>query len=335
MSLRCCEPTNIEPYDQLSYRGQLLRLRRLAERAVALHGIENFTLQALVHGENTTFRVRSEDGREFLCRIHRPGYQTASSIGSELAWLKALRKGGLIVPSPLSDQPLKVEARGLSPRFVVLFDWLKGRFPKKPSVAEFRRLGAFMARLHEHASRFDTSALDRSVLDLEGLAGGVMGGALDDLPTTHRPIFERTVERARDVFDELGMGPDVWGLIHADLHPGNRLTVNGTPAAIDFDDCGMGYFLYDFAVALDHQRRNQPNACSRFHEALFLEYRRHRPLCEAHVQLLPAFFAIRAVALSLWVLHRGNDHPRFREFAPEYVAKNARGLSLLHNDPAW
>ena len=41
--------------------------------------------------ENHTFRIDAPAGRTVL-RVHRPGYHTAASIESELAWLEALRR---------------------------------------------------------------------------------------------------------------------------------------------------------------------------------------------------------------------------------------------------
>ena len=40
------------------------------------------------------------------------------------------------------------------------------------------------------------------------------------------------------------------GLIHADLHYENFLFHDGVARAIDFDDCGWGFYLYDVAVTL-------------------------------------------------------------------------------------
>jgi len=51
--------------------------------------------------------------------------------------------------------------------------------------------------------------------------------------------------------DDLGKGPDVYGLIHADLGTeANVLFHGGEARAIDFDDGGFGYWLYDLAVPM-------------------------------------------------------------------------------------
>src|SRR5690348_4920212 len=67
----------------------------------------------LRHGENTTYRVTG--ARRFALRIHRPGYQTAEAIRSELAWMESLRAGGVRTPEPvpgLDGDPLQTVRGG-------------------------------------------------------------------------------------------------------------------------------------------------------------------------------------------------------------------------------
>ena len=47
-----------------------------------------------------------------------------------------------------------------------------------------------------------------------------------------------------------GTGPERFGLIHADMRLANLIVGKGRIWLIDFDDCGFGWFLYDFATAL-------------------------------------------------------------------------------------
>jgi Ser/Thr protein kinase RdoA (MazF antagonist) len=48
------------------------------------------------------------------------------------------------------------------------------------------------------------------------------------------------------------MAPDplVFGLIHADLRLANLMVDDQGLTAIDFDDCGFGWWVYDLASAL-------------------------------------------------------------------------------------
>lgn len=54
----------------------------------------------------------------------------------------------------------------------------------------------------------------------------------------------------RAAMDMLGERSATFGLIHADLHLDNVLFAGGEARPIDFDDCGLGHWLYDIAVTL-------------------------------------------------------------------------------------
>jgi Ser/Thr protein kinase RdoA (MazF antagonist) len=51
--------------------------------------------------------------------------------------------------------------------------------------------------------------------------------------------------------DDWGKGANVYGLIHADIGTkANVLFHSGEARAIDFDDAGFGYWMYDLAIPL-------------------------------------------------------------------------------------
>src|SRR6185369_13474599 len=72
--------------------------------------------------------------------------------------------------------------------------------------------------------------------------------------------------------------PDVYSLIHADMHPGNILVDGDRLTVIDFDDAGFGWHQYDIAVVLTYWQ-SKPNAAEI--ERAFLDgYRATRPVSE-------------------------------------------------------
>ena len=79
------------PFDDLTYRGQLRRLRHLAHVALATCNLGDFTLRPLQHLENATFLVRA-GGARYLLRVSRPGYREHAVIRSELEWLDAITR---------------------------------------------------------------------------------------------------------------------------------------------------------------------------------------------------------------------------------------------------
>src|SRR6478736_1471611 len=107
-----------------SHRQRVARMRRVAVRALDAYPLVDRELRFISDDENTTFRVdaTAPDGRDrFLLRVHRPArhgrnIDSAPAIGSELAWLTALRAGtDLLVPVPLPTTDGKLTTVAASP----------------------------------------------------------------------------------------------------------------------------------------------------------------------------------------------------------------------------
>jgi Ser/Thr protein kinase RdoA (MazF antagonist) len=86
--------TTRKSFETLTHAGQLRRLRRLALAALAAYDIPEPRLTALMHGDNTTFRVDLATGERYVLRIHRSAGKTPEVVRSELAWLAALQQLG-------------------------------------------------------------------------------------------------------------------------------------------------------------------------------------------------------------------------------------------------
>lgn len=337
----------MKPLEELTYLGQVRRLRRLAESALDAYGLEGAGLRLLHHGENTTFRVdapdtgfsRRAEGRfidnRFLLRIHRPGYQTASTIASELAWLSALRHDACLpVPEPLRSRDgellIKVSAPGVpESRNCSLLRWQNGRkVGDRLRPRHFAALGRLMARLHDHVAGWQTPpGFVRRHWDWEGLFGDNAGFNLRGrevwalVPPTYEEPFKEVASDMRDVMKALGKGPEVFALIHADLslgRDGNVLFHGDEARAIDFDDCGFGYWVYDFAVPLAHWRLSED--WSRVRSALLDGYAQARPLVEEQLALLDIFIAARHVSEILWAIDIAQVNPAFRDGLDAWIA---------------
>src|SRR5580692_4184977 len=113
----------------------------------------------LTVSENATFALRDSDGRELVLRVHRVGYSSAEEIRSELAWMNALRRDGVIetaapLPGVNGELVQTLESpSGRAPRYAVAFERLPGREPEAGADAPrwFERLGELTARMHGHA----------------------------------------------------------------------------------------------------------------------------------------------------------------------------------------
>ena len=322
----------MKAFEDLTHRGQVRRLRRLAQAALQQYGLGSAKLTFVAYSENAVFRVdapagRSHMGRRYALRIHRPGHQTEASLDSELAWMAALgRDAGLPVPEPRPSlegrMRVQVSVPGISgPRNCSLLCWMEGRrIVHGFRPAHFCALGQLIAHLHEHASRWQPPArFTRRHWDWEGLFGDAAGLNLPAneawalVPDRYQAPFRAVADQVRRVMDKWGKEPRAFGLIHADLslgEEGNVLFYRGQARPIDFDDCGFGYWVYDLAVALAHWQTAPQWATYR--QSLLDGYAGIRPLPQAQLAYLDLFMAGRHVSEMLWGADQAQHNAQFR-----------------------
>ncbi len=192
------------------------------------------------------------------------------------------------------------------------------------SEERLKAMGRTIATLHTHAESFVAPAsFVRKKLNGEGLFGGMMGGGLHQVSARDKSLFGEVENRLYDVFKGIGEGPDVFGLIHADLHYGNLVfSSQGSrvPGAIpiDFDDSAFGYFAYDLAVMLSPLARKFPNMNTR--KMILDGYAEIRKLPEIIEETIDDFVVARMLTITYWVLSR-TDNPVFVARAPEQMER--------------
>jgi Ser/Thr protein kinase RdoA (MazF antagonist) len=262
------------------------------------------------HSENHTVRVDGPDGSRHALRVHRPGYQSAGSIASELAWLAALSgEGDLTLPTPIAGRDghllQSVDSDGEA-RHAVLFAFLEGREPTPDDDLEtlFEALGGIAARLHRHAEAwqrppgFERQRWDaETILDADGLWGNWrIAPGVDDAV---RPTLDALDTRLRADLIRYGTGAGRYGLIHADMRLGNLLVSPDRVALIDFDDCGFCWFAYDFAAAVSFHECELDLAALK---ARWLEgYLPVRALDQSDIEAMDTMVMLRRMALLAWI----------------------------------
>lgn len=319
----------MRPYEELSARGQVGRMRRVARAALARFGLPDRPLGLLGHAENTTFRVE-HGGERFMLRVHRLKYHDAPEIESELDWLEALaRDTGLSVPRPVAGpdgtRRVEVAVAGLGqPRHCVLLRWVEGRFvEKRPTAGWMAQVGALTATLHAHAAGWQRPAgFVRPHWDAAGLVGpGSFWGdvtRLDGLTPGQIERLGRLAGWVRAALDAYGTGADRYGLVHGDLHWHNVLSRGGAAHPIDFDDCGFGWLMYDMAVTLNGFRARDDFAA--LWDGWLRGYRSVRALDDMHLAMFEPLCAAREINVGAWVASRG-EIPEVRAFAPKMVER--------------
>ncbi len=307
------------------------------------------------HAGNAMFRVfdgipgvvNKPDERyendQYLLRIHSPGYQTAEAIELELAWLAAMcEEANLPVPEPVRTLDGRLLTQISTPeipgeRSCSLLRWVKGRFvTKNARPKHLRAQGRLMARIHDCSARWQSPQNStKRHYDWDWLFGVVRddvgtelpaGEVWPLLPARFLEPLKSVSHRIGKVMQRWGNGPDVYGLIHADLGiDANVLFWRGEARAIDFDDSGFGYWVYDLAVALEHCRDDP--AYPAFRDALLDGYAEVRSLPQEQLSHLDLFMAAFYVYLCLWAAGMSRLYPKHRDELLERQER-AAGLAL-------
>ena len=249
------------PHD-LSGDGVLGRVAETARRALKRYDLPPDAEATLINvSENATFRVDSTAGTAIL-RVHRLGYHPIAAIRSELDWVDALRRDAgvrtpAIVPAADGSRVVRVDDPGAEPRHCVMFEFLPGAEPPEHRLVEdFEARGAMTARMHRHARTWRRPpGFTRFHWDVEAAFGreARWGRWRDGVGVDREAaaVLARLEDTLRERLARYGRDRARYGLIHADLRLANLLVdgPRGT-AVIDFDDCGFGWFMYDFGAAV-------------------------------------------------------------------------------------
>ncbi|MFC4426769.1 phosphotransferase enzyme family protein [Deinococcus navajonensis] len=308
------------PFEHLSQRAQIGRLRPTAHEALRAYGLQDARLRLLNHGFNTIFRVDTAAGERYALRLNVNSRRSPAQIAAEMAWLDALsRDTPLQLPTPLLSrdgqrlQHIWNEALGRELPAAV-FSWLPGRvLGARATPAQLREVGRVTATLHQHAH---TWALPDGA-ELHSLQDPLMGtpSHLDEDHGHLTPEGRKVVvEVLRRVNAELGKlyAHEVPRPLHADLHLWNLHWHAGRLSVFDFDDCALGLPVQDLAISA-YYLRPKPEL-----EAALLEgYAAVAPLPSFTPATYETLVAGRGVVLLNDVL--GNTTASIRAVLPRYV----------------
>jgi Ser/Thr protein kinase RdoA (MazF antagonist) len=333
-------PSTQNDFHTLDLNGQIARWKALASQALVHFGLPHASYRLINYTNNAVYAVETgvDAGREaYALRLHRPGLKSKVWIESELMWLRALNEHGeLVVSQPVA--PLYTgRLQGVEqPVYGVLFRWLEGE-PVQINLRspDLNTISRFIARLHQQSRSFiPPPGFERPTLDFEGMFGSrspyqpsAEGEAL--ITASQRDIISHATEHIREVMASLDQQrPDSFGLIHADLIAKNLLwqkkeSGQTTVAALDFDDCAFGYYLYDLAPLL-WMLKGEPDYPER-RSALWDGYHSHNDSITGTIDQLEALVAARHIASIRWVAGNARN-PSIRDRAPEIITARIPSL---------
>ena len=269
-------------------------------------------IQLLSISENGTFKITSQSLKTpVILRVHRSNYHSREGILTELAWMKALQAdAGVETPQviPSTNGELVCEVvdpySGIS-RYVDLFHFIPGTSPDEDELIEpFERLGAVTGLMHLHAKQWKyPEYFDRLTWDYDRCIGKSPNwGYWQDGPGIDRKgkeVLQETSELIRHRLEVFGKSPEQFGLIHSDLRLANLLVDHKSTRVIDFDDCGLGWFLYDIASSVSFIETH-PNL-DQIINAWVRGYRTTSSISNKEISEIPTFIMLRRMTLLAWI----------------------------------
>ncbi|MCB4364179.1 phosphotransferase [Hydrogenophaga taeniospiralis] len=309
----------------------------LAQKAAAEWGLAHARLRFVAGRENQVYRVSDATG-DYALRLKRPGYRKPVEIESELMWMAALDRAGILVPRPVPSRRghLMEQVDG---HLVDLLTWMPGQTlgalltesTDADAQALFHNLGRCTALFHAASDAWAKPVgFARVTWDADGLLGEApLWGRFWEhpaLPAEDKALFEDFRARAAQALRLMASGLD-HGLIHADLVRENVLISDGRIGMLDFDDGGWGYRVFDLATTL-LKFLDAPNF-SRLKDALLRGYLSVRSIDTGCLDL---FLALRAVTYVGWIVPRlGEDGALDRSHRYIATARNTCSRYLMNS----
>ena len=269
----------------------------IAHIAFSHYPIDTIGVEFLRHNENLTYKITGADEQRHLLRIHKPVTQafhmmpmSSALLESELLWLEALAcDTNIKVQTPVRNRfnKLVTQIADGSPLFCTMLNWVDGEgmlidTPEAPNLMS--ELGELIAGLHSNAGKWapppgfirPSYDAERFHTVVEILRESVEMGILtsDELE-----LMEETAKQAVTEMVALRKTTGSWGLIHADISPGNLLVSDGVLMPIDFSLCGFGPYAWDLGSGL----ANFPSDLRKY---TLEAYCNLRPLPADHLRLM-------------------------------------------------
>ena len=296
----------------MSLEETLKLLQTLANRSLVLWDMPAGAAARLINvSENATYLVEAP-GYKAVLRIHRENYHSENAIECELAWADALNdQGGITTPAVYVGKDGKPIQSGTvpglpAPRYMVLFHFVAGAEPDTSGdpVPLYEELGEIAARTHLHSINWTRpEGFERLIWDCETVFGArpTWGNWRDGPEVTDdvRAVLERVEKTIKTRLAAFGKGGDRFGLIHADMRLANLLTDGTGTRLIDFDDCGFGWYLYDFAAAVSFIEEDPLVPVMK--AAWVAGYRKARDLPDEDALEIDTFIMLRRMALLAWI----------------------------------
>jgi Ser/Thr protein kinase RdoA (MazF antagonist) len=299
----------LRPFEDLTLRGQIRRMRTLAWDALAQYDIQVARLCFLGWFTNLMFRVEAADGGAHVLRICTPGWRSEADLLAEVMWLAALEntpeiRAPVLHPARDGSRVVLARAEGVTgDRRCILMRWTPGvNLGKRLDEANLEKMGSLFARLHAQAESwtppvgFYARRMDR-VLAREEPDALFGEAALERSAPPIQLVWEQARQVVTAAYQRRYALPGLH-VIHHDLWHDNIKLYRSRLLPLDFEDTSWGYPVQDIAMAMqDLMQDVSPERYDPLLRAFRRGYESLRPWPEAYEGEMDIF----RVGRMLWV----------------------------------
>ena len=333
----------------MTFAAFLRRLRKIAERTLESYGLGNCRPEFINYSGNGLYRIKVKSGHgipagRYALRIHQPNYMKPGFITAEMNWLEALGNSGASVPRPVrntDNEWITVTDLGYDvpqKRNCTLVGWTEGRLLNKGvRPRHFKSLGRVIGLMHNQSRSWKPpSGFSRPHWDYEGLVGdgfsyGVPAKDVHAaIPKKLQSVFSKGLAIVNEAVGQMSKSKKYYGLIHADLGLGSNIAFDqGMAKPFDFDDCGFGYWIFDFGVLLSQYILDHQDMSDTMRTALLEGYSETALTEDIGLEFLDAFIVARIVQLIFFLKASSMANPQFEDEAKREMNEHAIVLKRL------
>ncbi len=261
--------------------------------------------------ENRVFEIKLAGRNSIIAKYYRPGRWNEKTILDEHLFTAELQRESIEVASAmvLKNKSTLDTAENIHYAF---FEKVRGRMVQELTVNHFKKLGRWLARLHNVGSL--SKAPNRATI---GPINDHKWEQLEKMLQTVSPeVVHRYENAAIQIFEKLDDDLQTFDFIrlHGDLHRGNILEdSNSDFVMVDFDDMINGPEVQDFWMLMpSSDLKNSPEF-----ETLIDCYSELREFPYEQLDLIPLLRGYRIITYAMWIMNRWQD-PSFPRLFPDY-----------------
>lgn len=234
---------------------------------------------------------------DLVLRLTHNSHRSRDQLLAEMEWLDFLYRSGAPVAAPVPQLEWVTEFgefcacvfRAAPGRTITQADWGAPLFESwGHAIGQFHKLARQFAPVNSRWSWREDANFD--------LHARIPPGQGEVLALADQTLAQLAA---------LPAGPDIFGLVHADAHPGNYFLDGECLTFFDFDDCHYSWLAFDIASIL-FSVVNQPwigtpqaekvHAAGEFLQPFLDGYRRFTPLQSFTLVEMPTFLRLRELS---------------------------------------